>query len=74
MAALEIALVHFLSNFLGVLVIFGMPLWRILPVWADDPLAAAAGRHRGFAVADVLGVFFALPGFLLLIPFLWSQR
>jgi sodium-dependent phosphate cotransporter len=73
-AALEIALVHFLFNFLGVLVIYGMPLWRNLPVWAAEWLAAAAGRHRGFALAYVLGVFFALPGFLLLVPFLWSPR
>ncbi len=63
--ALEIAMVHFLFNFLGVLIIYGLPFLRPLPVVAAESLAAAASEHKAVALIYVIGVFFVLPAICL---------
>lgn len=68
--ALEIALVHLLFNVLGVLLIFGIPVLRTLPIRAAEGLAVAAVTRRWVVVLYVLGVFFFVPGTLLGISWL----
>ncbi|NCJ05165.1 Na/Pi cotransporter family protein [Synechococcales cyanobacterium C] len=63
--ALEIALVHFYFNFLGLLIIFGIPFLCRLPVLGAESLAAAASEHKAVALIYVAGVFFVLPGICL---------
>ncbi|SBS35594.1 Na+/Pi-cotransporter [Marinomonas aquimarina] len=60
-AALEIALVHFLFNVFAVCVIFGLPLLRNLPIIGAEWLAGIAAERKVFAAAWVLGVFIAVP-------------
>ncbi len=63
--ALEIALVHLLFNGLGVLLIFGLPWLRALPVNLANYLATRTSEHRVIALVYVGGVFFGLPLFCL---------
>jgi sodium-dependent phosphate cotransporter len=65
--ALEIALVHLLFNALGVMIIFGLPVLRPLPVQFAEGLASLAVKQRWIVVAYVLGVFFLIPGLLLAV-------
>lgn len=60
-SALEIALVHFLFNVFAVVVIFGLPFLRGLPIKGAEWLAAVAAEKKVFAAVWVLGVFIALP-------------
>jgi sodium-dependent phosphate cotransporter len=64
--AVQVALVHLLYNTLAVVVIFGIPFLRDLPVRAAKALADGAERTRWVVAAYVLGVFFVLPGAALL--------
>jgi sodium-dependent phosphate cotransporter len=64
-AALTIAAVHFLFNFIGILVVFGLPFLRNIPLIAAQTLAAAASRRKFIALLYIIGVFFLLPGILL---------
>lgn len=59
--ALEIALVHFLFNVFAVVIIFGLPFLRGLPIKGAEWLAAVAAEKKVFAAVWVLGVFIALP-------------
>ncbi|MEN9226877.1 MAG: Na/Pi symporter [Thermostichus sp. HHBFW_bins_43] len=75
--ALEIAVVHFLFNFLGVILIFGIPFLlgiqplRQLPVLGAEALAKAASEHKIVALIYVIGVFFLLPAVCLGISLLF---
>jgi sodium-dependent phosphate cotransporter len=75
--ALEIAVVHFLFNFLGVILIFGIPFLfgipplRQLPVLGAEALAAAASEHKVVALIYVIGVFFLIPAICLGISLLF---
>ncbi|GAB5415842.1 MAG: sodium:phosphate symporter [Congregibacter sp.] len=60
--ALQIALVHLFYNVFGVLVFLTVPVLRELPLLATYRLGAAVGNHRGWALAYIGLVFFALPG------------
>lgn len=60
-SALEIALVHFLFNVFAVVVIFGIPLLRNLPIIGAEWLAGIASERKVFAAAWVLGVFIVVP-------------
>ncbi|KXF81880.1 Na/Pi symporter [Enterovibrio coralii] len=63
--ALQIALVHLTFNVLGILVIFGIPFLRELPLKCAELLADYAVKTK-LAVAGYLGVVFvALPGLVL---------
>lgn len=65
--ALEIALVHLLYNTLGVVVIYGIPLLRELPLKAADWLSGLAVRNKTYALGYVVGVFFVIPAVLIVI-------
>jgi solute carrier family 34 (sodium-dependent phosphate cotransporter) len=60
--ALEIALVHFYFNLIGVAIIFGLPFLRDLPVRLAEKLGELVSRQKSMTVAYVGGVFFLLPG------------
>ena len=65
--ALEIALIHLVYNVLGVVVIFGVPFLRKLPMIAAEMLSEAAVRNKLYVVAYILLVFFVLPAVLIYV-------
>ncbi len=64
-SALQIALVHLMFNVFAVVVIFGLPFLRDLPLKGAEWLADIAAEKKIFAAIWMLGVFIVLP--LLLI-------
>lgn len=60
-AALTIALIHLIYNVLGVIVIYGLPFLRNIPVALATGLANVAANKKIYALAYLLGVFFILP-------------
>ena len=62
--ALQIALAHLLYNLLGVMVVYGVPWLRRLPVEGAQWIAALGSERKGLALAYTLSVFFVLPGLL----------
>lgn len=65
--ALEIALVHLFFNLFAVVLIFGLPFLRDLPIAGAEWLAGLAAENKLFAAAWVLGVFLLLPAILILV-------
>lgn len=63
--ALQIALIHFLYNLIGVIFIYGIPFLRDIPIKAAETLAALAQKNKLYVAGYMLLVFFILP--LLLI-------
>ena len=59
--ALQIAVVHFIYNTIGVVVIFGIPFLREIPIKAAEWLAEVAAKQKLYALAYVVGVFFIIP-------------
>jgi sodium-dependent phosphate cotransporter len=59
--ALQIALVHLVYNVLAVVVIYGVPFLRNIPIWAAEKLADATVINKVYALAYVAIVFFVLP-------------
>lgn len=59
--ALQIAKVHLFFNVFGVLLIFGIPYLRPLPVIWANRLAEAASDNKFIALAYLIGVFFVVP-------------
>lgn len=59
--ALTIALVHTWFNVLGIVILFGIPWLRPLPIRAAELLAELAVRRRSVAVGWTLGVFIIIP-------------
>ena len=59
---LQIALVHLMYNFSGVIVIYGLPFLRDIPLKAADRLAEVATERHSLAALYVLTVFFLIPG------------
>lgn len=66
-AGMQIALVHLLYNILGVLVVFGLPFLREIPLNAAEKLAEVATQRHSLAALYVLSVFFIVPGICVLI-------
>ncbi|MCB1756911.1 MAG: Na/Pi symporter [Gammaproteobacteria bacterium] len=66
-AALQIAFIHLTYNVLGVLLIYGLPFLRMLPVNAASWLGNTASENKMAALVYILGVFFVVPGVCLLI-------
>lgn len=60
-AAMQIAMIHFLYNLLGVVVIYGIPFLRDLPIYGSERLAKVAAERKTLALAYVVGTFFVLP-------------
>ena len=63
--ALEIAMVHMLYNFLGVIVIYGIPFLCKLPLVGAQSLANIASERKYLAFIYIVSVFFVIPGVLL---------
>ena len=61
-AALQIAVIHLVYNILGVVVLYGLPFTRYLPVKAAEWLGATASENKMAALAYIVGVFFVVPG------------
>ncbi|ASJ70930.1 Na/Pi symporter [Granulosicoccus antarcticus] len=61
-AALQIAFIHLTYNVVGVIVIYGLPFLRYLPVRAAEWLGQTAAENKSVALAYILGVFFVIPG------------
>jgi len=61
-AALQIAFIHLVYNILGVVVIYGLPFSRYLPVKAAEWLGETASENKMAALAYIVGVFFVIPG------------
>ena len=66
-AGLSIALVHFLFNLCGILVIYPIPRVRRIPIYLARRLALLTSRSRIYAVLYVLCVFFILPFLVIII-------
>ncbi len=60
-AALQVAFVHLLFNTSAVVVIYGLPFLRSIPLWAARRLAEVAVRRRWLALLYVGCIFFLLP-------------
>ncbi|PKF61125.1 sodium:phosphate symporter [Psychromonas sp. psych-6C06] len=65
-AALTIALVHFLFNFLAVVVIYGIPVLREIPLRLAEHLAEVGTNNKLLALGYVLGTFFVIPGLIMI--------
>jgi sodium-dependent phosphate cotransporter len=63
-AGLTIALVHLLFNVAGALMVLPIARVRALPLAAARSLAQVAARSRGWALAYVLILFYAIPALL----------
>jgi solute carrier family 34 (sodium-dependent phosphate cotransporter) len=59
--ALTIALVHTIFNVSGILILYGIPFLRPLPILAAETLADIAVRRRMAAVGYVVVVFIVVP-------------
>lgn len=59
--ALQLALVHVAYNLLAVLLIYGLPILRTVPLTMAETLAGITKRYRPVAIVYVIGTFFLLP-------------
>lgn len=59
--ALQIALIHFLYNLIGVFVIYGIPLLREIPIFAAQKLAELAQKNKLYVAGYMLMVFVIIP-------------
>ena len=66
-AGLQIALVHLLFNLSGVLLIYGVPFLRQIPYHGARRFAQLASRNKSIVFGYVFGVFFILPGLMILL-------
>lgn len=60
-AAVTIALIHLAYNVIGVIVIYGVPVLRNIPVKLAIWLAELASEKKIYALVYILGVFFVIP-------------
>jgi solute carrier family 34 (sodium-dependent phosphate cotransporter) len=69
--ALQIALVHLFFNLLAIVVIFGIPILRNIPIFIAENLARLALINKLYVVAYIAGVFFALPLSAIAVSRIW---
>lgn len=62
--ALQIALIHLLFNVAAVVLLYGIPFTRNIPLYLAEKFAAVAAERKLVAIAYIFGVFFVLPGIL----------
>lgn len=60
-AALQIAFIHLTYNVLGVVVIYGIPFLRSVPINSAQWLGATAAENKIAALGYIIGVFFLVP-------------
>ncbi len=65
--ALTIALVHLLFNIFAIVVIYGVPVLRKLPLMGATALSEAATKNKWYVVLWVVGVYLALPGLIVFL-------
>ena len=58
---------HNIFNIFGILVVYGIPFLREIPIWGAQTLADAAVKRKLYAVAYLLGLFFLIPAAILTI-------
>ena len=66
-SAVTIAFVHFLFNLTGTVGIYPIKFFRAIPINLAKSFGDIAAKKRRYAFVYVLGVFFLLPGLLILI-------
>lgn len=66
-AGLTIALVHLVFNISGIVLIYPVPAVRRLPIRAAKWMAELAADSKRYAFGFILGLFFVLPGLLILV-------
>lgn len=59
--ALQIALVHFMYNVLGVLVIYGIKFLREIPLKASHGLSVKVAERKIWGLVYIVGLFFVIP-------------
>ncbi len=59
--ALQIALVHFIYNLIGVALIYSVPILRQLPIFSAEWLAGLTVKNKLYAFAYMIIVFFLIP-------------
>lgn len=64
---LTIALVHFLFNLVGIMMIYPFPPIRRIPMTLATRLADAAARSRKYAAFFIVGTFYVVPALLILL-------
>ena len=60
----QIAIAHFLYNLLGVVVIYGIPWLREIPLAGAEWIARLGSERKWLAIIYILGAFFGIPGAL----------
>ncbi len=66
LAALTIAMVHLTFNTLSVLLLYGLPFTRFLPMQGATWFARLATEHKVLAILYILIVYFGIPGLLVM--------
>ncbi|MCK4294677.1 MAG: Na/Pi symporter [Planctomycetes bacterium] len=66
-SAIIIAFAHFLFNLTGTVFIYPIRFFRMVPISLAKSFGDLAAEKRWYAFAYVLGVFFIIPAFLILI-------
>ncbi len=68
--AMQAAMVHVLYNVFALLVIFGLPFLRWIPLWGAATLAKLGAENKLWVAGWVLGVFLVLPATLIVLTVL----
>ena len=63
----QIAIAHFLYNLLGVIVIYGIPWLRNIPIAGAEWIARLGSERKWLAITYILFAFFGIPGALVFI-------
>ncbi|MDN3555509.1 Na/Pi symporter [Halomonas maura] len=63
--ALQIAFVHLVYNVLGVVLIYGVPFLRRIPLVLCEGLATLSAERKVYGLSYILAVFFVVPGGLI---------
>ncbi|WP_158970907.1 Na/Pi symporter [Paraglaciecola sp. L3A3] len=66
-AALQIAFIHLTYNILGVVLIYGVPFFRYIPVNCAQWMGRKASENKMIALAYILCVFFIVPALCILV-------
>ena len=72
-AAITIAFVHFLFNFIGVVFIYPIKIFRSIPIRMAKGLGNLAFQKRRYAIIYVLSAFFIMPALLIFISRLFNK-
>lgn len=70
--AMEIALIHFTYNLLGVIFIYSIPFLRNLPITCAEWLAESAANNKLVVIVYLFAIFLIIPAVLILLSNLWG--